>query len=241
MLRNRNGYWMDPRFFCAPDGGTGGGGAGTGAGDGAGGGTGAGEAGAAGAAMAGGNGDGGTGKDGDGGEQDDDDSSAEIARLKAELAKQKKAIDDATKEAAKYKRELRSKLSAEEVAAEEQKAQDEARKKELEDLRKEVAMAKTVKTVMSRLGTDENVSTKIAESMYGAEDAESVLDEIAKAWIAKEKAIRAEFGKVPPPGAGGAGAEDAETQKAIQFAKEMGQRKAKNTASVREQLHGLIR
>lgn len=224
MFKNRNGYWMSPEWFVmyAPDDGTGGG-ADSGAENS--------EAAESGANEAN-NGD---------SENVEDFASEEIARLKAELAKQKASLDKATKEAGDAKKALRAKQSAEEIAAEEKKTQDEATKLELENLRKEVAMAKTVKTVMSRLGTDEAASTKIAEYMYGAEDAEAVLTEIAKAWTAREKALKLEYGRVPPPGAGGANGEDTEMANAIRFAKEMGQRKAQNAASVREQLGGLVR
>ena len=69
--------------------------------------------------------------------QDEGNGNEELAKLKLELARQKEAINKATKEAADYKRQLRAKQSAEEIAAEEQKAQDEATKKELDELRRE--------------------------------------------------------------------------------------------------------
>ena len=236
MVRNRNGYWMSPKFFAmaATDSGTD-----TGTGNSLGVNVTDGGAGSGGTETTTGAAD--IGDDAGDDDQNGGDANAEIAKLRAEVAKQKKAIDDATKEAANYKRELRKKQSAEEIAAEEKKTQDEATKLELENLRKEVAMAKTVKTVMSRLGTDETASAKIAEYLYGSEDAEAALTEISKAWTAKEKALKLEYGRVPPPGAGGANGEDQEMAAAIKFAKEMGQRKAQNTASVREQLGGLVR
>lgn len=165
----------------------------------------------------------------------------EIAKLKADLAKQKEAINKATKEAAEYKRALRAKQSAEEIAAEEKKAADEATQKEIEELRREVARAKTVKNVMSRLGTDEEVSGKIAEYLYGAEDIENALIELQRAWAAKEKALRLEYGKVPAPGAGGANGEDAEMQKAIKLARDMGRERAESGKSLKERLGGYIR
>lgn len=224
MIRNRNGYWMDPRFFYAPDGG-----AGTG-----------GEAGTETEAGAEENTEPETetsGKETESGA----DTAAEISRLKAELAKQKKAIDDATKEAAKYKRDLRAKQTAEEIAAEEKKALDEQTKQEIEDLRREVARTKAVKSVMSRLGTDEEVSGKVAEYLYGAEDIDAALTEIQRAWAAKEKALKLEYGRVPPPGAGGANGEDAEEQKALELAKRLGQSRAANNKSVRDGLSSYIR
>ena len=173
--------------------------------------------------------------------QDENSGNEELAKLKLELAKQKEAINKATKEAADYKRQLRAKQTAEEIAAEEKKAQDEAQAKEIEELRREVARAKTVKNVMAKLGTDEEVSGKISEYLYGAEDIENALTEIQRAWTAKEKALRLEYGKVPAPGAGGANGEDAETQKAIELAKKIGRERAMSAKSLKDTLGGYIR
>lgn len=172
----------------------------------------------------------------------------ELERMKGELEKYKKAIDKATKEAADNKRALkekeqalRSRQTAEEIAAEEKKAQDEQTAKEIDELRREVARTKAVKSVMSKLGTDEETSGKIAEYLYGAEDVDNALMEIQRAWTAREKALKLEYGKVPPPGAGGANGEDKETQEALRIAKELGQQKAQSATSVRDQLKGLVR
>lgn len=127
---------------------------------------------------------------------------AELARLRAEMAKQKAALDKATQEAANYKKELRSRQSADEIAAEEKRIADEARDKELADLRKRFAVAEAAKKVMTFVG-DENASTQIAEYLYGAEDADGAIDAFNKAWNAREKALRLEYGKIPAPGAGG--------------------------------------
>ena len=181
------------------------------------------------------------GDDHDGEHGEDGNGNEEITKLKQELARQKEAINKATKEAADYKRQLRAKQSAEEIAAEEQKAQDEATRKELEALRREVASAKTIKAVMSKLGTDEEVSGKISEYLYGAEDIENALTEIQRAWTAKEKALRLEYGRVPAPGAGGANGEDAEMQKAINLAKEIGRERASTGKSVKDNLAGYVR
>lgn len=175
------------------------------------------------------------------GENKPDAANEEVAKLRAELAKQKEAINKATREAADYKRALRAKQSAEEIAAEEKKAEDEATRKEIDELRREVARARTIKTVMGKLGTDEEVSGKIAEYLFGAEDADAALTELQRAWAAREKAIRLEFGKIPAPGAGGANGEDAETQKAINLAKELGRERAESGKSVRERLGGYVR
>ena len=129
------------------------------------------------------------------------DENAEIAKLKADLAKQKAALDKATKEAGDYRKQLRAKQSEEEIAAEEKRAQDEARDKELAELRKKFAVAETSKKVMSFVG-DEATANTVAEYLYGAEDVDAAIAAFNKAWTAKEKALRAEYGKIPPPGVG---------------------------------------
>lgn len=136
-------------------------------------------------------------------EQQDTDTqdNAEIARLRAEMARQKAALDKATKEAGDYKKQLRAKQTAEEAAAETEKEHREAIEKELAELRKEKAVANTSKRVMSFVG-DETIATNIAEALYGADDVDLAIDIINKAWIAKEKALRVEYGKIPAPGVG---------------------------------------
>lgn len=235
MYRNRNGYWMCQKFHAlfAPDDGGGTGGAGS-----------SGEADAGGSDAGVGTSDDNGGEAGSG----SGDLSEELERMRGELDKYKKAIDKATKEAAENKRALkekeqalRAKQSAEEIAAEEKKAADEKAAQEIEELRREVARTKAIKSVMSKLGTDEEVSGKVAEYLYGAEDVDAALTEIQRAWTAREKALKLEYGKVPPPGAGGANGEDEETVRAIRLAKEMGAERAKVTESVQTQLKGLIR
>ena len=129
------------------------------------------------------------------------DESAEIARLKADLAKQKAALDKATKEAGDYKKQLRSKQPAAEAAAAEAKDLQEAMQKELEQLRKEKKVAADTAKLIPIVG-DNTVAGQIAEFLYGAEDADAAMDLLSKAWTAKEKALRLEFGKIPAPGAG---------------------------------------
>lgn len=229
MFENRNGYWMSPfSALFAPDDGADGR-----AGDPAN----VGEPSGVDGADSGNEGDAGAGNAAD-----------ELEKLRSELDKYKKAVDKATKEAADNKRALkekeqalRAKQSAEEIAAEEKKAADERAAQEIEELRREVARTKAVKSVMSKLGTDEEVSGKVAEYLYGAEDVDAALTEIARAWTAREKALKLEYGKVPPPGSGGANGEDEETARAIRLAKEMGAERAKVSESIQSQLKGLIR
>lgn len=128
--------------------------------------------------------------------------SAEIAKLRAELAKQKAAMDKATKEAAEAKRSLRAKQSAEEIAAEEKRIQDEERDRKLAEYEKRFFVAETSKKILKFVG-DETVSDSVAEYLFGAADVDGAIDAINKAWTAKEKALRLEFGKIPAPGVGG--------------------------------------
>lgn len=131
------------------------------------------------------------------------DNSADISKLRAELARMKAAMDKAAKEAGDAKKALRAKQTAEEAAAEAEKEQREAMEKELAELRKERNVAQTSKKVMAII-QDEKAATDIATHLYGAEDVEAALDIISKAWIAREKALRMEYGKVPAPGTGAA-------------------------------------
>lgn len=232
MFMNRNGYWMSPKFFAlfAPDGGDGGAGTGNG-----------GEGGDGGSAG-GGDDKGGDGNDGGaGGDSTKEDLAKQLEQLKADMAKQKAALDAATSEAGKYKKELRAKQTQEEIDAANKKEAEEKAAQELEELRKEVARAKSTKTVMSKLGVDEDAAGKIAECLIGCEDAENALLLIQKAWETKEKALRLEYGKIPGPGAGGNGSEDAEEQEAIALAKRLGKARADSNKSVTEGLKGYIR
>ena len=182
-----------------------------------------------------------TGGDEDGDEDPTAALNAEIARLKSDLAKQKSALDAATSEAGKYRKELKSKMTQEQIAESEKQEAAEKAAKELADLRKEVAKGKTIKSVMGKLGIGEEDAGELAEHLYGAENIETALLLIQKAWTAKEKALRLEFGKVPPPGAGGANGEDAEEQRALEMAKRMGQNRASNNQSVKDGLSGYMR
>lgn len=127
--------------------------------------------------------------------------SAEIARLKRELTNALNKNDSLAKENAEKTKQLRAKQSAEEVAQEEAKALQQSMQEELEQLRKEKAVAATTAKVMAFVG-DDVVSAQVAEYLYGAEDVDAAVTAIQKAWTAKEKALRLEFGKIPAPGAG---------------------------------------
>ena len=167
-----------------------------------------------------------------------DTGNDEVAKLKSELAKQKAAIDKATKEAAEYRKALRARQTAEEIAAEEKRIADEARDNELADLRKRFAVAEIGKKVMT-LGGDVEASGRIAELLYGAEDIDTALAEIGKLFAAREKALRMEFGKIPPPGVGGTDT-SAETA-AITRARDIGKARANADKAAQEAMKAYMR
>ena len=190
MIRNHNGYWMSPKWYAMyhPDGGDGANGGGE-----------------ADAESSGTDGADGAGDGTDGEEkaaEGESDPSAEIAKLKAEMARYKLAMDKAASEASTAKKELRAKMTAAEIAANEKKEAEEKAAKELDELRREVAKGKTVKTVMGKLGLNEEAASSLADCLYGATDIDLALLEIQKAWQAREQALRLEFGKITGPGAG---------------------------------------
>ena len=166
---------------------------------------------------------------------------AQIEQLKADMAKQKAALDAATSEAGKYKKELRAKQTQEEIDAANKKEEEEKAAARLAELEREVARAKSTKSVMAKLSVDEDTAGSIAECLAGCEDVDNALLLIQKAWDKKEMALRLEFGKIPGPGAGGSSEEDAEEKAAIELAKRLGRDRAASGKSVVEGLKGYIR
>ena len=94
---------------------------------------------------------------------------------------------------------------------------------------------------MSKLGVDEDVAGRIAESMVGCENPDNALLLIQQAWTAKEKALRLEFGKIPGPGAGGSSEEDSEEKAAIELGKRLGRERAEAAKAVQKGLEGYLR
>lgn len=165
----------------------------------------------------------------------------QLEQMKADMAKQKAALDAATKEAAGYKRDLRAKQTQEEIDAANKKEAEEKQAARLAELEKEVARTKSSKSVMAKLGVDEDAAGKIAECLVGCEDVDNALLLIQKAWEAKEKALRIEFGKIPGPGAGGSNEENSEEKAAIELARRLGRDRAESNKSITDGLKGYIR
>lgn len=229
MVRNHNGYWMSPKFFSMAPGESDAGNVGGGIG----GGTGVPADGAGSDGAPAGDDAGGTPGADEGAEQSSDPEAlnAEIARLKAEMAKQKAAMDKATSEAGNLRKELRSKMTQEQIAAKEKEEADEAQKQRIIELEKQVAKTGTVKSVMGKLGMSEEAAGNLADHLFGAADIENALLEIQKAWQAKETALRKEYGRIPGPGAG-ADSNSPEAQ-AIKRASDLG--KARNAVNEQAQ------
>lgn len=152
----------------------------------------------------------------------------QLKQLQDQLLQEKKKSDLLAKENAEKKRQLRSMQSAEEIKAAEEKERQEAIENELKELRKQSAVATVAKRIITFVG-DETASTSIAEALYGADDIDLAIDEINKAWIAKEKQLKLEYGKIPPPGAGNP--EEEKKRHDIELGKKIGQSKANSRAN----------
>lgn len=239
MVRNRNGYWMSPKFFgMSPEASDA-----SDVGGGIGGGTGA----PAGAESADAGNDAGNAQNGaenvpdadKTGKDQSETESPEIARLKAEIAKQKAALDKATKEAGEARKALKAKMTAEEIAAKEKEEAEEAQKNRIIELEKQVAKTNTVKSVMGKLGLDEESAGSLADALYGASDIENALLEIQKAWQVKEASLRKEYGKITGPGAG-ADSNSPEAQ-AIRRATEIGKARSAQNEQAQKALGAYMR
>lgn len=125
-----------------------------------------------------------------------------VAKLQAENGKQKAALDKATHEAAETRKELKKRQTQEEIDADAKREEDEKRQQRVEELERKVARAENTKAIMGKLGIGEDDAGQIAESLRGCENLDNALLLIQKAWTAKEKSLRIEFGKLTPPGAG---------------------------------------
>ena len=164
---------------------------------------------------------------------------AEIARLNAELAKQKAAMDKAAKEAGDARKALKAKMTAEEIAAREKQEAEEAQQNRIAELEKQVAKTGMVKSVMGKLGLNEEDAGNLADHLYGAADVDNALLEIQKAWQAREKALRMEFGKITGPGAG-ADSNSPEAQ-GVRRAAEIGKARNAQNAAAQKALEAYMR
>jgi hypothetical protein len=126
------------------------------------------------------------------------DNSAEIDRLKNALSK-------SNSEAAEMKKQLREKMSAEELKAKEDAEKMDALIKERDALLREKTVA-SHKAKYLTLGYDEKLATETAEALANGE-LEKVFDNHKKHNESVEKKIRAEVLKETPKPEGGNGSE----------------------------------
>lgn len=115
----------------------------------------------------------------------------ELAKLRIELAKQKRALDKASHDTAEYKRQLRERQTADEVAAQEKAEAEAMREEELKRLRRENQIAKFEKNFLS-LGYSEDFANKAAIAQYD-NDTDALFDIQAKVMEAMEKGITAKL------------------------------------------------
>lgn len=133
---------------------------------------------------------------------DDDVSLAEqVAQLKVQNAKLKKANDKATSEAASYKKQLREKQTAEEIALQEKAEKEAEREEQFQKLLRENTITKFEKNFLA-LGYPADLAAKAAEAQCDNDTDE--LFSIQQTFIEeKEKTMKADWMKsMPNPPAG---------------------------------------
>lgn len=112
---------------------------------------------------------------------------AELANARAEREKYKNASDKATSEAAKYKKELRSKQTAEEQEAEAKAEADRQKDEQLENVTKEL---NHIKAVAAYKSVSEKSVERLVEAVTDADHAAiaAIIDGEVKAAVAAAKA-----------------------------------------------------
>ena len=133
---------------------------------------------------------------------DDDVSLAEqVAQLKVQNAKLKKANDKATSEAASYKKQLREKQTAEEIALQEKAEKEAEREEQFQKLLRENTITKFEKNFLA-LGYPADLAAKAAAAQCDNDTDE--LFSIQQTFIEeKEKTMKADWMKsMPNPPAG---------------------------------------
>ena len=133
---------------------------------------------------------------------DDDVSLAEqVAQLKVQNVKLKKANDKATSEAASYKKQLREKQTAEEIALQEKAEKEAEREEQFQKLLRENTITKFEKNFLA-LGYPADLAAKAAAAQCDNDTDE--LFSIQQTFIEeKEKTMKADWMKsMPNPPAG---------------------------------------
>lgn len=184
------------------------------------------------AGAGGGAGDGETGADdisnGDGDIPSREELVAQLAAERARSAKLQNVADKASSEAANSKKQLREKMTADEIAKAEDKAEREALIAEVKQLRKESRDSKYSKRYMG-IGMDEAAATEMAELTGEIADVDkffSALDKFVKA-AAKKASEDYVQTLIKNGGSINAGSGDADKEsEAVRIAKESAARRA---------------
>ena len=124
------------------------------------------------------------------------DNSAEVEKLKSALSK-------SNSEAADYKRQLKEKMTADEIKAKEDTEKQEKLQKDYDELVRKVAISDN-KAKLLALGYDDALATETAEAMVNGES-EKVFANQKKHLEAMEKKVRSEILKGTPKPDGGNG------------------------------------
>lgn len=108
-------------------------------------------------------------------EEDSDADSPKLAEenaaLKVQIAKMKKAMDKATSDTARYKKQLREKQTAEEIALQEKAEKEAEREEAYQKLLKENTVTKYEKNFLA-LGYSEELATIAANAQYDGDTEE---------------------------------------------------------------------
>lgn len=164
---------------------------------------------------------------------DANNSAAADAATKAEIAKLRNALSKANSEAANYKKQLRAKMSDEEIAkAESAKAMEELQDK-YNALLRDSTIANHTARYMAMPGYDEKLARDTAQALFDG-DMDKVFQNQQKANAEYEKKIRAELVKQDPR-PNGAGSDGNEEPESVQIARKIGKSRfeaAKNATDV---------
>lgn len=163
-----------------------------------------------------------------------DELMAELAKERAEKAKLKNSFDTASSELAATKKQLRTKMTAEEQIEEEKRLADEAKDAEIKELKDKFRVMDYSKRYMG-IGMDEKTAESLSELTGDLADADkffSALDKFVKAKIktAGENAVQELIKSNPDIKAGSGG--DGKTSLAEERAVALGRRTAEANADI---------
>jgi hypothetical protein len=134
------------------------------------------------------------------------DNSAEIEKLKNALSK-------SNSEAADYKRQLKEKMTADEIKAKEEAEERERILRENEEFKKQIAVSNN-KAKLLALGYEDALATETAEAMANGE-LDKVFANQKKHLDAMEKKVRSEILKNTPKPDGGSSDDDTMTKEKL--------------------------